>query len=406
MSYQTTEDKIRRVNQCIKKKVNFISGTITPCQSNKYENKIYEQSDIETLDVGLKYLFDMYSKDLKLSIQPKYMGSRLNIYLFRENTFDNSYGITRNGFLCRLSKEQMKPIYQKLIDKLGKYMEENKIKMMLLDGELMPWSAIGKSLIEDEFIPVSAGLKKEIEYMEKYNFDNILTKQKEKFNENKSSDDYKKFKLCEEFHTTDTMKKMFTTYQKQMELYTKQVSEDNPIDYKPFGILKICYNDGSEDIPLLSKSISQGDMYDLLSNKENSSENQLRIHITEETYDKSLEEIKQFFDNITMENGYEGIMLKPEFVEKDKLHMMKCRNIEYLTIIYGYDYMIGPKLTRLIKSKTTGNKIKQSINEYKTGIKMLETKYDDITMQNTIYQELLMKFIYDEEYGKTIDPRL
>jgi len=405
-----SNDKTRRVNACIRNKVNFISGTITPCQSNKYHNNTFNQSDIESLDIGLKYLFNMYSNKLKLSIQPKYMGSRLNMYLFKDDYLNKSYCVTRNGFKCNgLCKEELEKLYTKMYNKLKDYMIEKNIKMIIIDGELMPWSAIGSTLIDEEFMTVDAGLKSEIEYMKKYNFDDILMKQKEKLNElskEHTSDEYKKFKSVMEIHNTETMEKMYNTYHSQMELYSKPISDTNCIDYKPFGILKICYDDDSEDIPLLSKSMSQSEMYNILCDKTNSIEDQLIIELTDDTYDNELQKIKEYFKNITMNNGYEGIMLKPDYIEKDKLHMMKCRNIDYLTIIYGYDYMIEPKLTRLIKSKTTGSKIKQSINEFNSGMKMLQTKYNDINTDNIQYQRLIMKYLFNEELGQTIDPRL
>ncbi len=409
MGYKS-DDKISRVNACIKNKVNFISGTITPCQSSKYDNIEYGQSDIESLDIGLKYLFNMYSNKLKLSVQPKYMGSRLNMYLFRDDHLNKSYCVTRNGFLCNgLNKEQLEKLYNKMYSKLQDYMNENKIRMIIIDGELMPWSAIGKTLINEEFMSVDAGLKSEIEYSQKYNFDDILNKQKDKLIELSKvpkSDDYTKFKSILDFHNIETMKKMYHTYHQQMELYSQPVSDKNPIDFKPFGILKICFDDDTEDIPLLSKSISQSEMYDLLNDKTNLIETQLIIELSDDTYDIGLLKIKEYFKNLTINNGYEGIILKPDYVEKDKLHMMKCRNTDYLTIIYGYDYMIEPKLSRLIKSKTTGSKIKQSICEFKAGMKMLETKYNDINRDNINYQKLIMKYLFNEDYGKTIDPRL
>lgn len=405
-----SNDKIRRVNACIKNKVNFISGTITPCQSSKYNNKKYTQSDIESLDVGLKYLFNMYSNNLKLSVQPKYMGSRLNMYLFKDDYLNKSYCVTRNGFKCNgLNKKELEKLYNKMHFKLKDYMCKNKINMIIIDGELMPWSAIGKTLINEEFMSVDAGLKSEIEYGKKYNFDDILNKQKDKLIELSKvpkSDDYTKFKSILEFHNTETMEKMYHTYHQQMKLYSQSVSDENPIDFKPFGILKICFEDRTEDIPLLSKSMSQSEMYGLLFDKTNSIEDQLVIELSDDTYDIGLQKIKEYFQNITMENGYEGIMLKPDYVEKDKLHMMKCRNKDYLTIIYGYDYMVEPKLYRLIKSKTTGSKIKQSIDEFKTGLSMLETKYNDINRENINYQRLIMKYLFNEEYSQTIDPRL
>jgi hypothetical protein len=54
-------------------------------------------------------------------------------------------------------------------DKLKDFMIDKNIKMIIIDGELMPWSAIGSKLIDEEFMAVDAGLKSEITYMKKYN---------------------------------------------------------------------------------------------------------------------------------------------------------------------------------------------------------------------------------------------
>ena len=401
--------QIKRANDCINKKINFISGTVTPCQSNKKLNGDICQGDIESLDVGLTYLFESYSKKLKLSIQPKFMGSRFNMYLFRDNHLEKSYCVTRNGFLCSsLNRELLNPIYDKMYKRLKTFMNEKKIKMMIIDGELLPWSALGQGLIDNEFLPVDGGLVSEIEYGEKYDFDSILEIAKNKVNALKSEkkSDYEKYKSILEMNDINTIKQMYDTYHKQMLLYTEKISDTNKIDYKPFGILKICFDDGTEDIPLISKTIGQGEMYNMLYDNTNEKDHQLIIELTPDTFNEGVIKIKDFFKKITMDNGYEGVILKPEFVEKNKLHMMKCRNIEYLTIIYGYDYMQNNKLKRLIKSKTTGSKIKQSINEFNLGIEMLKTKYDDITTDNSKYHKILMNFLCNEELGQTIDPRL
>lgn len=78
----------------------------------------------------------------------------------------------------------------------------------------------------------------------------------------------------------------------------------------------------------------------------------------------------------------------------------------HITYKQNISYMIETKLTRLIKSKTTDSKIKQSINEFKTGLLMLQTKYNDINTDNIQYHQLIMKYIFNEELGQTIFPCL
>ena len=74
----------------------------------------------------------------------------------------------------------------------------------------------------------------------------------------------------------------------------------------------------------------------------------------------------------------QGIMIKLLYVNKDTIPMLKCRNPDYLSIVYGYDYKQPYKYDHLIKNKSTTGKIKQSIAEFNAGINMLLTKYNDI----------------------------
>src|SRR6185503_6973795 len=107
-------------HKCISNKVNFISGTVSPAQSGKprkYTGKYSSKNktkidttnkppadtkidDIESLSVGINYILETYGSEVTLSIQPKFMGSRLNVYLFRDDHLKKSYCVTRNGYLC------------------------------------------------------------------------------------------------------------------------------------------------------------------------------------------------------------------------------------------------------------------------------------------------------------------
>ncbi len=464
---QIEDRQAKRINDCVKNRINFISGTVTPCQSNKYKNESFTIDDVETLHIGIKYLFDCYDNKVKLSIQPKFMGSRLNMYLFRENHLEKSYCVTRNGFMCYLPRDKLAPLYEKMHNKLKDFMQINKISLIILDGELLPWSALGKKLIDNEFIPVDKGLATEINFMEKYNFDQQLEKalqqfkssnksetkdvsselgseseleselelvhdvvhviehviehvidtktttntcekrnankiKKENKNKNKESEWISGIK---EIQNTTITKSLYETYHKQMLLYTEHNEPTpKPLDYKPFGILKICFEDGTESVPLLDHSYGQSEMYETLRDKDNENDKQMIVELNEENYDKMIEEIKNFYHNLTYEKGYEGVVIKPEYVELGKLPMMKCRNTSYLTIIYGYDYMLN-KLTRLIKKKTTSLKIKHSIREFEQGMELLKINYHEINV-NDDYQKILMKILHTDDKGSTLDPRL
>jgi hypothetical protein len=420
------ESKLKRLGQCITNKINFISGTVTPAQSNK-NNAPHNIQDIEALDIGIRYLYQMYEKhqkELTVSVQPKYMGSRINMYLFNTDHMNKSYCVTRNGYVYK-NKQIDQEICQE-IDRmhrlLTKFMTERKIRLMILDGEMLPWTALGQGLIDNEFLPVDKGLEKEIELMKTYNFDEQIKKLKElytnihdvytlespiiaveKFGQHVVKDYEKQKDLMYFLNTSDT-ETLYTTYHKQMELYAMDKSR---IQYKPFSILKICFEDGSESIPLVDHSYSQSKMYQMLhdSESDDNSDNQLIIRLSSDTLDLSIGKIKEYFNNLTIEKGYEGVVIKPDYIINGLLPMMKCRNTSYLTIIYGYDYMIEPKLSRLIKNKTTGGKIKQSIKEFELGIQMLKVKYDDIS-ESDEYKQILTKFLYNEDIGLKLDPRL
>jgi hypothetical protein len=166
LSEQEQNEISKRIYNLVKNKVNFISGTVAPAPSSKKENYL----NIEDLKIGFELLSKSYQNNLVISVQPKFMGSRCNIYLFA-NSIESCYSTSRNGYLISNQQVNMILIYKKLLDKLEPWMNENNIKMLILDGELVPWSVLGKSLIETQFLPVKAGLESEIDYRTKYNFD-------------------------------------------------------------------------------------------------------------------------------------------------------------------------------------------------------------------------------------------
>ena len=60
---ETIQMQIKRVIACKKNKINFISGTVTPCQSNKYKKGEFVAEDIESILIGFRYLYEMYGRN-------------------------------------------------------------------------------------------------------------------------------------------------------------------------------------------------------------------------------------------------------------------------------------------------------------------------------------------------------
>lgn len=398
------QEMCKRIYHLMKNKVNFISGTVAPAPSSKKEN----YSNIEDLKIGFEYLSSQYNYNYTLSVQPKFMGSRCNIYLFASDP-QLSYAVSRNGYLITKDKIDLRPIYDKLHLKLDKWMGENNIKILILDGELLPWSILSKDMIDRDFIPVKAGLEVEIECGKQFGFDlhydkmkqnmNMLIPEKDKLTHHQSQM-YKAFTNTDNLHiSTNQMEELLGIYSKQLELYGK----DAELDYKPFSILKIIYNDGNESIPLLDHTLTQSQMYQMLYSGEQT-DAQLVLTIEPTNYQSQYLVLKEWFDKKTICDGFEGIMLKPDIIEPGKLPLIKVRNQDYLTIIYGYDYKLEHNYKTLVNKKTTSKKIYQSIKEFKLGMNLLTTRYSNLNSDE--YKTKLENFIKCELNGTNLDPRL
>ena len=412
---QEQDEMAKRIYHLVKNRVNFISGTVAPAPSSKNTDYL----NIEDLKIGLTLLSEAYPDNLTLSVQPKYMGSRCNVYLFNSQ-IERCYSVSRNGYLISTDKvSNMNQIYEMLQLRLGNWMETNGIEMVILDGELLPWSALGKDLILRDFIHVKAGLESEIECSEKYNFDNHYNQMVQNLNQLVLEKDFGRMekkvameKIPSQYQTyhayfdsrtlyqdTETIKRLYSVYSEQIDLY----GADGELDYKPFGILKIIYKDGTESVPLLDKSISQSEMYRIVSS-DLESDAQLIIPINKDNFEESYGQIKTWFDTKTGTEGFEGIILKPDYVEKDKIPLMKVRNQDYLTIIYGYDYKLESNYRNLVSKKMTRYKISQSIKEFKLGLNLLTMNY--AYLDSDEYKSRLENFILCELDGTNLDPRL
>ncbi|WP_106766760.1 AAA family ATPase [Paenibacillus faecalis] len=392
-------EALRRLDYCSKHKVNFISGTMSPA------DKDMEAGDLESLARGLDYYKEQGISEVVL--EPKYMGSRCNIYLYRD--IDRCYAVSRNGYQIR--GVDLSAIYEQLQVKFASYMRTEGLEMMLLDGELLPWKALGEGLIRRQFQPIARALETETQFLKETGFEKAFGEllaaydasgfEKEQFQFSKSSliekhgsshyQSYKNMRAARRsYMPLSEHEKAYAMYKKQLDIY----AGDAELSYKPFAILKEVLESGEERIPDMKTS----EMFRFLNEDGHLA---LDLNATD-----SYKQAEDFFSKLTTEKRMEGVVIKPEKVQAHVVPYLKVRNPEYLSIIYGYDYRFPHKYAKLLKQKSIHKKLRTSITEYQLGNQMLAVKYEDITPNHEEYKSIAVQLMFEMEKEKEIDPRL
>ena len=131
-----------RLAQLKRDSVQYISGTIAPAESD------FETNDIESLDKALDYF---YAKDpeMELFIQPKWMGSRCQLYLHRD-TPELNFAVTRNGFKVRFGQ-----IY---LTRWSQYLKLLKSRIDFLTVVIKRYELLKLFLMVNFFLGVLSGL--------------------------------------------------------------------------------------------------------------------------------------------------------------------------------------------------------------------------------------------------------
>jgi predicted kinase len=380
-------------------KINFISGTMSPCDKNLKERTL------EDMREAFEYFRG--SKVERVILQKKYMGSRANMYLFPHD-IEESYMVSRNGFVIK--HLDLTPLYKKMREVwMGRGFKDDK-KLIIIDGELMPWSALGKGLIDSHFKTTGVGLSTEAELLEKTGFESSLSKMQEKFdasgykslkNSQKKKDlmdsmgeaTYRLMSAFDGFKwlSLEEQKAAISIYNKQMEIY----GNEGELEFRPFALLKTVTFEGVEQTYF---DASNEEVFSAVSNDD---------FVVCETTDAGLVEAKAWFAE-QVSNNVEGVVVKPaaKVYIPGVAPYMKVRNPNYLTIIYGYDYQIEPKFTKMLEDKSIRNKLKTSIKEFEIGKAMLEIPYNAISDSNVKYLDLCAEMVVEEKREKTFDPRL
>lgn len=433
MDYSLQNKINRRLRQLKRDGVKFISGTIAPADSCD------EVGSIEPHFKALEY-FESKEESINISVQLKWMGSRGTMYLFRDS-LEKSFVVTRGGFKISYGSDRMsesKKFFKHWFKKVFEDEAFEKASEVILDGEIMPWNAIGEGLIQRQFVGYSDAVQSEIEFLGVHGFNialkSTLTSESACDYYSATEDVKKKNSYRESYELLDEIFKGYDNYNQMLciDKYDDQLENYNrslPPFYVAFDILRIKYPDGSVmvDDGWLASSVTK---YSFLRTKWPSDAkkmvapitdamSRMALYVCEENIafkdvfdiglpvgeDSTYEAIEKLM-TITANYGFEGLMLKPEFpMDTTAVHALKLRNPEYLRLIYGHDYDLGDNLDTLIRKKRTSKKRKLSHNEYKLGIQMLKLKEDSPTYDED-FERIAKKILFDIEEESTVDSRL
>lgn len=410
-------DLQKRIKWCAKNGVNFISGTMSPV------DKDTDASDIESLAMGIKYYLEKGITSFIL--EPKFMGSRCNMLLHKDDV-TKCKSFSRNAYEIkneRLNSEKtLEELYAELQKKHKLIFEGTEAEYILLDGELLPWNAMGKDLIERDFMVAYKACDSEHQLLRETGFEDMLFDFEQKYDgventelkphELRMKTVYDNFR--DDVLHIDEMQVGLDKYKHQLDLF----GSDGILDFKAFAILKTIGYDGVED-NWISGGHTNLAMFDTLStdpycfiniDEEKGKAVIAKAHGKGESmeFEYYAEAINWFWDYVTNNKEMEGVVLKPNIAYIPGVApYLKCRNKEYLRLTYGFDYdLLDVKTDRLLKNKSIRRKLETSIKEYELGRQILDIPMKDISVDNPKWLSLAVQLITEQEGESTLDPRL
>lgn len=406
-----TDHQERRLRAMTRDKIAFVSGTMSP-------PAVHEEGGLESLQGAFAYYKQAGIN--KVMLQIKHMGSRCNLYLSKK--LEDCRAVSRNGFVIKGIPPEQFTAWQNqyllscqecngkgYIDIFGcpdcRYCYDS----MILDGELLPWYFLGSGLVDEIYKPAAHCIQTELDFLERNGFANELALVKERklqdgYVRNMSKEDKKKlhgehkaeiYDIVDQFDMDIPLSK---AYAKLFKGQVDKYGAETPLEFKAFAILKTTSKDGIEtNWTSAAAGVKNEEMYAAL--------NKCRYCMVDLNDEASVDAAFDFVDKL--EYNEEGVVVKPEMVyNKGVAPYMKVRNPAYLTLVYGYDYLMGDKMARLYKNKKVNSKIRTSVVEFELGSKLLDIPQDQLVKENAHYKRLLLKLICETENEKNLDPRL
>lgn len=379
------KDTLKVLNRITRGGVNYLSGTMAPAKSNVEEN------DIESLAEAFKHYADRGVEEVV--VQVKYMGSRAQVYVNRD--IDKCYAVSRNGYFI---KRDLGGVFQDRWEHwFGEGAEHTEdLEMIIEDGELMPWSVLGKGLIEDHFKRYSVQAEEEFNSLFEASFPLQVGKTiTNLIGEKRSDSEHKNLNNLLEVPNSSEIAQDLIKYKKQVEKH----GEDGEPYFKPFNILKKVYRSGQEEVVVDEN----------LDNYMQVGQDVMAV-VNTKSWDES-DDLNTVLEEV-LDNNLEGVVIKPLIYDlaedkKDRYApYIKCRQAEYLRLVYGPHYRQPDVLKALVEKKDVQRKLGASIKEYGIGKKLLAIPVHLLDNSNQHYKELVGEALVQFKADESLDPRL
>ncbi len=385
-----------RINWFCENKINAFSPTISPAPKSLAERKI------ESIRKAFEYYRANQITDIV--VQKKYMGSYCDIYLHKK--LEDTYFVSRNGFkINHIDLEAAiiacKTLHQKI--------DWSNLSIAIIQAEMLPWSILGKGLIQAEFGGYLDAHKTQNDFLKKSSIIEKLKKIKltpefEKFDADSQKMSSKEFKSAYKSHIVrqysciqEITIQDQNKYEQAINIFGVQLEtfgRITDISFKPFNILKYIFDDGSEVL------VNDNSSFKLINDDPCL---EFSIH-SDNDIENAVSQTENWFNTLTVQNE-EGIVIKPKVAFIPNIApALKIRNDNYLVMIYGIDFL--DRLENYIDKRNIRKKIECSVNDWMINWEMLKVPYSAINTENYYLKNLVLDRILQEKTESTLDNRL
>lgn len=394
-----TSHEERRIMFAMRDQLSFFAPTISPAP------KCAERQEIESLEAGIRYYFERGCN--RVLIQPKYMGSYCDIYLERD--IEKTRFFSRKGFPVRLPREKMiaaiGELHSKLLERYPNF------DMIMVQSELMPWSALGKHLVDFTFGSYETSHRSHLEHMKSSGIRGIIDEDRadpryQKFLSDSQTMERKDLKAKYAQHEVSHYEALrdidmpeVESYEKNLNLFKEQLDlygAEGEIHFKPFNILKIHYVDGTEEIP---------DDHSLFTTVSDDLEVPFEVDALMPDVEGQIEAAYRYYRMLVDDDKMEGVIIKPlDPIEPTTAPMFKVRNDRYLQLVYGVNYQ--QRFDYYFERRNTQRKMRASCSQWAIAQAVLKIPRNEISEENEEYARLVRSRIYEEDFEKVLDSRL
>lgn len=385
-----------RIDWICDNKVNAFSPTIAPAFKNK------DRNEIESILEAVKYYVS--KGQTELVFQRKYMGSYCDIYLHKH--IEDTYLISRNGHkITHIDLDKAKAALASLHQRF----DWEHLQLVIIQSELLPWSVLGKGLIDNDF---GGYLVAHEHHFEQMTTSTIY----QKIADVRASDNFKNYindralssskelaskypsHIIRQYNSIDSFlvlnmpsyKKGINTYKQQYEHF----GNEGEMYFKPFNILKKVFENGTEE--LVNDNLSYQDVND-------DEYKTLQIDTTLDLL-KQVQPIYDWYNKLCNDLD-EGIMIKPRTAFlRGVAPAFKVRNNNYLTLIYGVDLMA--QYESYLEKRNVKRKVECSINDWMQNWELLNMPYHKINKENYAFKNIVLDRILGEQIENSLDHRL